>query len=172
MKVSTVEKLLQVRILVGFLGESSQYGWWTTAFFQPLSKSFLEPVFARTSGLAQYHGVSQAARLLHDQHIGVGQVFHLFRLPEEIEREMHHLLEEPARQAEVFQPLTNQQAALEALLLLADGSREITAGPLNVGNVVDLGSAKILKEMARCYATAFQGGFKTYPYLLGARERA
>ena len=42
--------------------------------------------------LAQYHGVSEAARRVHDEHLSVGS-FHLFRLPEEMEQDLHALLQ-------------------------------------------------------------------------------
>src|SRR5690606_20401440 len=80
--------LLRLRFAVGFLGEQAQYAWWPTAFYGPSSRLFLEPVFSKTSRLAQYHGVLEAARRLHDDHLNVGS-YHLFRLPEEIEQDLH-----------------------------------------------------------------------------------
>jgi len=37
--------LLQMRLLVGFLGERAQHAWWPTAFYESSSRLFLEPVF-------------------------------------------------------------------------------------------------------------------------------
>ena len=62
MKESYLPTLLQMRLLVGFLGERAQCAWWPTAFYEASSKLFLEPVFSKTSRLAQYHGVLEAAR--------------------------------------------------------------------------------------------------------------
>lgn len=72
MSGSHLGKLLQMRLLVGFLGERAQFGWWPTAFYEASSRQFLEPVFSKTSRLAQYHGVVEAARRLHDEHLSVG----------------------------------------------------------------------------------------------------
>ena len=36
--------------------------------------------------LARYHGVCEVAMLVHDEHIGVGANFHLYRMPESAER--------------------------------------------------------------------------------------
>ena len=69
MKESYLSTLLQLRLLIGFLGERAQFAWWPTAFYEPSSHLFLEPVFAKTSRLAQYHGVLEAARRLHDEHL-------------------------------------------------------------------------------------------------------
>lgn len=57
MNESYLSTLLQLRLLVGFLGECAQFGWWPTAFHEASSRLFLEPVFAKTSRLTQYHGV-------------------------------------------------------------------------------------------------------------------
>ena len=54
MKESYLPTLLQMRLLVGFLGERAQCAWWPTAFYEASSKLFLEPVFSKTSRLAQY----------------------------------------------------------------------------------------------------------------------
>ena len=86
---SALSMLLEIRGPVGFLGECSQYGWWPTAFYEASSRPFLEPVFTKTARSAQYHGVVAAARRLHDEHLSVGS-FHLFRLPEETEQDLHN----------------------------------------------------------------------------------
>jgi len=57
MNESYLSTVLQLRLLVGFLGERSQFAWWPTAFYETSSRLFLEPVFSKTSHLAQYHGV-------------------------------------------------------------------------------------------------------------------
>lgn len=41
--------LLQMRLLVGFLGERAQFGWWPTAFYEASSRLFLEPVRKRAT---------------------------------------------------------------------------------------------------------------------------
>ena len=79
-----------MRHLVGFLGEQSQFGWWPTAFYGSSSRLFLEPIFSKTSTLAQHYGVVEAARRFHDEHLSVGS-YHLFRLPEEIEQDLHEM---------------------------------------------------------------------------------
>src|ERR1044071_7696845 len=94
MKEKYLNKYLNLRLIVGFLGEKSQFGWCPTAFYEPSSRLFLEPVFPKTYRLAQYNGVREAARLLHDEYVGVGNVFHLFRLPEEMEQDLHTLMQE------------------------------------------------------------------------------
>lgn len=166
MKESTIQKYLQLRLLVGYLGEAPHFGWWQTTLMQTMSRQFLDPVFARTGKLAQYHGVREAARRLHDEHIGIGRVFHLFRLPEEMERELHRRIEERIGSESLFDALANKENALSVLALLADGDREVAEGPVSVGKADDLLTSKTIKEIARCYKGAFNQGVKSYPYLL------
>jgi hypothetical protein len=88
MTASSFPAILKIRLLVGYLGERAQNAWWPTTFFELSSRQFLEPVLTRTSQLARYHGVLEAARRLHDEHLNVG-VYDLFRLPEEVEQDLH-----------------------------------------------------------------------------------
>ncbi|MCI0390257.1 MAG: BrxE family protein [Acidobacteria bacterium] len=171
MRETTIDKYLQLRLLIGYLGEAAQYGWWSTSFFIPTSKQFLEPVFARTYRLAQYHGVSEAARQLHDERIGIGNVFHLFRLPEEMERELHEIAADQSRVENLFGDLANKDAALQSLATLADGTKSLSEGPVNIGEISEILKNKVLKEVARCYLAAFEQDAKTYPYFMGNRER-
>jgi hypothetical protein len=171
MKEKIVDKYLYLRLLVGYLGESEQFGWWQTTLLQSRSRSFLDPVFARTSKLAQYHGVREAARRLHDEHIGLGSVFHLFRLPEEMERDLHRRVEEQTGVESLFDSLATKETALSALAALAEGDREEAAeGPISVGKAKELLTNKAIKEMARCYSAAFMRGLRSYPYVLGDRD--
>ena len=165
MKEKIIDRYLHLRLLVGYLGEAPHFGWWQTILLQPTSRPFLDPVFARTSKLAQYHGVREAARRLHDEHIGIGRVSHLFRLPAEVERDMHKRIEEQSGIESMFESLAHRETALSALALLAEGDREAAEGPISVGKADDL-SNKVLKEMARCYSAAFKQGIRSYPYLL------
>jgi len=96
MKESYLSTLLQMRLLVGFLGERAQFGWWPTSFNEASSRLFLEPVFSKTSRLAQYHGVLEAARRLHDEHLSVGS-YHLFRVPRKSSRTFTPLVLAPRR---------------------------------------------------------------------------
>jgi hypothetical protein len=166
MKESQVTGLLKLRFLVGYLGERAQFNWWATSFFEPASKNFLAPTFPKTSRLAQYHAVSEAARLLHDEHIGVGNAFHLFRLPEEVEREMHGLVEQASTDSDLFAPLLGKESALEALKAFADGGKGTAEGPVHVARYGEAVKPASLRETAHLYLHAFEEGIRTYPYFL------
>lgn len=157
--------LLQMRVLVGFLGERAQLDWWPTAFYEPSSRLFLEPVFSKTARLSQYHGVLEAARRLHDEHLSVGN-YHLFRLPEEFEQDLHALAQNALGNEGDHQPPVSQEVALDALKRLAATGDTISVGPTAVGSIKDLASTDTLKAIAAAYLSAFTQNAKTYPYLV------
>lgn len=163
---SNLPALLQLRLLVGFLGERAQFGWWPTAFYEASSRLFLEPVFSKTSRLAQYHGVLEAARRLHDEHLNVG-CYHLFRLPEEVEQDLHALVLSGAGEELASKGPQNKDAALESLKRLAPAGVKSSEGPTAVGNIKDIDSADALNAIAGIYLSAFSQNAKSYPYLVG-----
>ena len=159
--------LLQARLTVGFLGERSQYAWWPTAFYETSSRLFLEPVFSKTSRLAQYHGILEAAKRLHDEHLNVGS-YHLFRLPEEVEQDLHAIMQSSVGEELARQTLQSWETALDRLKSLATtGSSEPSEGPTKVGRIQDLDSSTTLKAITAAYFAAFTQNAKTYPYLVG-----
>lgn len=164
MPESYLSTLLQLRLLVGFLGERAQCAWWPSAFHETSGRRFLEPVFAKTARLAQYHGVLEAARRLHDEHLSAGS-HHLFRLPEEIEQDLHAAMQSSLGQKLASQVPQSKEAALAALKHLAAPSGTSSAGPLAVGGIGDLQSSDTLKAIAAAYLAAFTQNAKTYPYL-------
>ena len=166
MKESYLLTLLQMRMLVGFLGECAQCAWWPTAFYEASSRLFLEPVFAKTSRLAQYHGVLEAARRLHDEHLSVGS-YHLFRLPEEVEQDLHAIVQSGAGEELTSLVPSSKEAALDALKRLAATGGASSVGPVAVGGIKDLDSTDTLKAIAAAYLSAFTQNTKTYPYLVG-----
>jgi hypothetical protein len=154
----------QLRLLVGYLGEKAQKNWWSTAFFDSSSRFFLEPVYARTTRLAQYNGVREAARRLHDEKIGTGNVFHLFRLPEEMEQDLHELMIDAPDQW--FAELENQSAALNALRSLSSQTITISEGPQLMGSLDLFYDSRGSTTFAQSYFAAFEQGICSFPYLM------
>lgn len=160
-----LETLLELRTLVGFLGERAQYAWWPTSFFGDYSLRSLEFVTPKTSLLAQYHGVVEAARKLHDEHLNVGS-YHLFRLPEEVEQDLHAMMQSGVGTELAKQVPQEKDAALAALKTLAGAIPSATVGPTAVGNIDQLSAANTLKSIASTYVSAFTQNAQTYPYLV------
>ena len=166
MTATSFPAILKTRLLVGYLGERAQYAWWPTAFYQASSRPFLEPVFSRTSRLAQYHGVLEAARRLHDEHLSVGS-YHLFRLPEEVEQDLHNLVQRPEADEYALQAMRSKDSALSSLRDLAGAVSVKSVGPTSIGSIGDLDSLNTVKAIAAAYVSAFDQDSKVYPYLVG-----
>jgi hypothetical protein len=160
---SSVSSVLKLRILVGFLGERSQFGWWPTSFYDASGRLFLEPIFPKSQGLAQYNGVTEAARRLHDEHLSVG-TYHLFRLPEEIEQDLHDLMQEDG---EALSPATlygDAENALSVLESMSAAMPKAGVGPVSTGNIADLYDH--LGDLAAVYSASFKSNTQSFPYLV------
>jgi hypothetical protein len=156
-----------LRIVVGYLGERQQFAWWPSAFFAPGSDAFLAPLFARTRLLAQCNGVTQAAARVHDERIGVGQVYHLFRLPEDVEQGAHQALQDAAHKDTIMPLIENQETALAYLRQRAGVQHEFSMGPVLVGRASDLRTWETLGAIACHYHHGFATGVQTFPYFSG-----
>ena len=154
--------IAQLRLAVGLLGEKAANGWWATSFLESSSRSFLDPVFVRTSLLAQFHGVTEAARRVHDARLSAGS-FHLFRLPEEFEQDLHALVLAWSRAGEALVP-AHESAATTFLAELADGEGADSPGPRLLGASGALGTEEAWRQTASVYRDAFNKGFQSFPY--------
>jgi hypothetical protein len=162
--------IIKLRFLIGFLGEKKQYNWWTSDFLSSSSVSFLTPVFARTSIMAQYQGVKEAARIEHDSKIGIGaNVFHLFRLPESIEIKLYNLLQDKQVSSELSKLLQDKQTAEKALEKLADKTISSSVGPIKKGDISDIPEENHWKKLAMQYILAFHSDKKIFPYFQEAK---
>lgn len=157
--------ILQLRLLVGFLGERSQHGWWPTSFFGDYSLRSLEFVAPKTASLAQYHATVEAARRLHDEHLSVGS-YHLFRLPEEVEQDLHALVQSAQGAAVIGELPKDKQAALASLAKMANAWVAAAEGPVSVGSISALSDPPTAKSMAGVYLKALTANVKAYPYLV------
>lgn len=165
MNVTYLSTVLQMRLLVGFLGERAQFTWWATSFFGDYSLRSLEFVTPKTSLLAQYHGVVEAARKLHDEHLNVGS-YHLFRLPEEVEQDLHAMMQSSGGTKLAKQMPHDKDVALEALKALAGAITSAAVGPTAIGKIDQLSACEILKSISGAYVSAFSQNVRTYPYLV------
>ena len=159
-----INALSMLRAVVGYMGERARAGWWQTGFFSTGSQVFLEPVFTRTTLLAQCTGVSQAAALVHDKRIGVGRVYHLFRLPEDMEQDMTGAWKSQDVIEQVNTFMQTPEKAMSYLKSQASGSATDDLGPVFVGRPEQLHDDQIWRAVASIYTTAFEQGDQRFPY--------
>ena len=157
--------LVELRLLAGYLGEREQLGWWDTSFLNPTGLRYAEINFPRSAVSAAGVSASEAARRGHDDRIGRGGVFHLFRLPPSIEEAVHHAMLHGDHTA--FKELiADRETALNALEEMAGGRGDSANGPIQVGTVRDIQTPKAVADMARHYLNAFLEGKRVFPYFL------
>jgi len=160
-QISTLAKL---RTIIGYLGEKEQFDWWQSSFFTQGSNAFLSPVFSRTQLLAQCNGVTRAAALVHDERIGVGNVYHLFRLPEELEQGIHLSLQESQLEEVIRKIIESRDSALDYLRKNSSTQVQPSMGPKRVGNVHALHDHETWKVVAGLYLFSFEQQKEILPY--------
>lgn len=159
-----LEYLAKLRVVVGYLGERDRFSWWQCSFFSAGSQAFLAPIFARTQFLAQCSGVIWAAAKVHDERIGTGHVYHLFRLPEDVEQDIHQLLHSAELTQEIASFITDQETALNFLQQDADLIDSSAVGPVLINKTEALRDLTPWRSVCAHYAHGFSHGVEIFPY--------
>lgn len=163
--MTRIAKLIaELRVLVGYLGEKHQAGWWTSEFLSPTAAAFLGPIFNRSLFQAQYQGATAAAAKAHDETIGVGRIFHLFRLPIGHEQMTADTFRDEAFVQGLQAHLQGRDHALVRLAELMGKPEAASAGPMAVGDMAD-DLTPLLQRSAALYHSAFSSNTKTFPFV-------
>lgn len=171
MNQQLIKLIAELKLLVGYLGEQSQHNWWGSNFLGTSSAVYLQHTFPRSTLLAQYHGVNEAALLVHDEYIGIGKNYHLFRLPVSIERNIAGAIREWTEKHELLNNLKSREMAQQRLSVLSTQA-ESQDGPINVGIFEDESLEDLMCQCAGLYFSAFQEGKKCLPFMRGANEES
>lgn len=161
--IQQVKNLALLRVAIGFLGEQANPRWWTSSFCGSNGKAFLAPVFPRTYVHAQYQGVVSAAALVHDDRIGVGNVFHLFRLPEDIEQALQSSGKDEINMA-LTDVMRDVDSAKKFLRGHAGSVQKTSQGPVKVGHLSALRDTSVWKDVAAFYLNGFEQQRETFPF--------
>jgi len=159
-----LEYLATLRIVIGFLGEREQFAWWQSSFFSAGSEAFLSPIFARTRFLAQCTGVVQAASAIHDARIGTGNVYHLFRLPEDMTQDIHQHLQASDTIQEIARTISDKATALNFLRQDTLSDLTTSSGPMRIDQTGTLRDLSRWRTVSAHYANAFDQGIEIFPY--------
>jgi len=165
MNKKLIEDICESRLLTGFLGEKQQAAWWDSSFLSPSSSAFLNPIYPNSILMAQYYGVCQAASIVHDEHIGIGRHFHLYCLPESIERTMSKTLHDNDFSINLCNQIATKESAIKRIKELGGEIIDRAEGPIVVGDFSDDKAQNLLKKLLSHYLTAFEFGYKCYPYM-------
>lgn len=159
--------LFRLRALVLALGESTSPAWWKTEFMNETGLRFLERLYPRTSFQAAVQAAGKAASEVHDRAVGRAGVYHLFRLPESLETELHRMPPDPA---DAFLPiLRNALGRPEELMRLltpmcSSEGADVAPGAKMIGTDMDLMTTVGLMKTAAVYHTAFARNKPGFPY--------
>jgi hypothetical protein len=162
-KLIPTEDLIILRAIVGFLGEKSQCGWWDTDFLSPTGLEFLAINFPRSAFSAGCNSVTEAAKRLHDERIGKGGVYHLFRLPSYPEEAIHRNLLS-SEYISIISCLSTRDAALDKLKSFFTDKRETPEGPVQIGTLEDTFGGLAVSKLSMNYYNAFISGKMCFPY--------
>lgn len=158
----------KLRFAVGCLGEAATPPWWNAGLFSAESDAFLTPIFPRSQYLARMTATCEAAARIHDEHIGVGQVFHLFRLPEAFEQQIAEVASTSDFREQVSATVGGINAARSLIDQLARGAESVEgSGPVNVGMPDDLSQSETLAAIADAYRQGFEKESRIYPFVSG-----
>jgi hypothetical protein len=158
----------RLRALVLALGESVPSPWWKTSFMSETGLRFLERLYPRSFFHAAVHAAGKAACDIHDRAVGRIGVYHLFRLPESLEAEVHAIL--PSQDEDFFTRfrarLGKPAELLEMLMTLGagDAGQDAGPGPRRIGAVADLMTLPTFSRTASFYYGAFSRGKPGFPY--------
>ena len=84
-----IQKYAEIRYLVAFLGEKTQFNWWKTTVLCATGEKYHAMLFPRSGALSTILAVTRAAETHHDEALGKNRSFHLFRMPTAIEQALH-----------------------------------------------------------------------------------
>jgi len=159
---------LRLRALVLALGESAQPPWWKTGFMNETGFRFLERLYPRSYFDAAVHAAGRAACEVHDQAVGRTGVYHLFRLPEGLEVEIHTI--SGSADEEFVVQLRSHLGERDRLMeMLADAGSDKkeendASGSRRMGTSEDLTHTYSLARVASVYHRAFNLGRPVFPY--------
>ncbi len=161
--------ILHLRAVVLALGESASPAWWKTEFMNETGLRFLERLYPRTAFHAAVHAAAKAATEAHDRAVGRIGVYHLFRLPESLETEIHRI--PPDADRDFFSTLRNAMGRPQELIeLLApmcgDEEADSVPGAKKMGTDKDLMTKKALRKTAAVYHMAFARNKPGFPYFI------
>lgn len=158
-----MKHIIRLRLAVGLLGEKEHENWWGSMWLTENASAFLIPIYGDRLAPARYQGVVEAARRVHDDRVGVGQAFHLFRLPEGLERALHEAVV-MGNASELFAENTSAETARDILADLSPDTPGANPGPVWAGNPQDIQEDGWISVIAGHYRAAFSSSTQTFPY--------
>ena len=158
-----INQFATLRMVVGYLGQRKQSGWWNCDFLDATGIRFLESTFPRTAWAAGIRSTTEAACIVHDTALGRVGNYHLFRLPPDLEDRVEQALEN-VDWSEWAKSVESRDTAMNALKGLATTPVKAPEGPVQIGVERRMLTATSICELAAHYESAFRDGIRCFPY--------
>lgn len=123
------------------------------------------PIVPNSILLAQYNGVCTAASIIHDEHIGIGKHYHLYRLSDSIERSLLKLVQNSEFTNDINKYVASNEDAIGKLECIKKIEVEKSEGPIAVGDYSDANIDFLLEKLRAHYMYAIKERYKTFPYM-------
>ena len=159
---NVLKSILSLRWNVGYLSEKSESPWWNSDIFGSSSIKIFEAIYPRTPLLAQYHALRKSASEFHDDMLSEG-TFHLFRLHEEVEQDLHKFVLENLKTIQNEVPKEKTEA-ISGIKLFSKNQVPVKDGPYYIDLNTNLIDNNSIAQMADVYLMAFTENKKSFPY--------
>ena len=158
-----LKTILKLRWNVGYLCERTEQPWWNADLFGSASLNIFKAIYPRTSILAQYYALKETATTFHDEMLNRG-TFHLFRLHEEIEQDLHKYIVDNISELSLKIP-KNLEEALQEIKLLSKNKAKSKEGPHFIDGNASHIDGDMISKIADVYLMAFLEKKKSFPYI-------
>lgn len=156
--LSVYSILARLRLSVLAAGEALPDKYWDSKGLSKTGQGDLIAIFPRTSLLTAMTHATELARAHHDKQTRASGVYHLFRLPTDIETAIHHeMIESIPNDYDVEANLWSEIDELPKV------EAEPEAGSINL-NTLDLTSTKAIAKLAATYQSAMETGLTCIPF--------
>ena len=162
-KLAITDQFTLIRLVVAYLGQTKQSGWWDSSFLDATGLRFLQTTFPRTAHMAALRSTVEVACTIHDKALGRIGTYHLFRLPAGIEDHLEHAYEK-TDWIESWGKITSRDVAMDFLQRTADAFIKAPEGPVQIGVAHRILTVTAIREIAAHYHSAFQDGIRCFPY--------
>ena len=156
--LSVYSLLARLRLSVLAAGEALPEKYWDSKGLSASGQGDLIAIFPRTSLLAAMTHATELARAHHDKQTRASGVYHLFRLPTDIETAIHH---------EMIESISNDHDVQANLWTEIDelpkAEVEAEEGSINL-NTLDLSTTKPIAKLAATYKAAMDKGLACVPF--------
>jgi hypothetical protein len=91
-------------------------------------------------------------------------VYHLFRLPEDIEQGLHQILHSQELEKKIREIISNKETAISYLREQSKDTASKGVGPTRIGNVKQIRTPKTWQSVSGLYLTAVEKSLGIFPY--------